>query len=201
MNKKSTKLLALGLCGIIGISNVGCSSIGKKEAKKNTEASLEDANIKDIRTVKVNQDQAMLRFTTQNKAGSISSLVLGQKDKNYIYTIDGIDKKGQNIIMKVDAKTSKVISNEIVGPASPEKKADVLNFAIIKDTKSALKAAFKKVDMDVYNQVDSYKLMYTNKKNTYKFIFSNGETEKEKIKVKTVLVNAENLKVIEEEKK
>ena len=99
MNNKNKKILALGLCSIMCITNVGCSSLGKKESKKKVETNVDLSNIKDIRTVKVNQDQAMLRFTTQNKAGSISSLILKEKDGKYIYSIDGIDKKGQGIIM------------------------------------------------------------------------------------------------------
>ena len=84
MNNKNKKILALGLCSIMCITNVGCSSLGKKESKKKVETNVDLSNIKDIRTVKVNQDQAMLRFTTQNKAGSISSLILKEKDGKYI---------------------------------------------------------------------------------------------------------------------
>src|SRR3712207_6589915 len=118
MNRKNTKLLALGLCTIICVSNVGCSNISKNKTKKNIESDVAITDIKDVRTVKVNQDQAMLRFTTQNRAGSISSLVLEERDGNYIYIIDGLDKKGQNIVMTVDSKTSKVIESKPVGQAS-----------------------------------------------------------------------------------
>lgn len=199
MNNKNKKILALGLCSIMCITNVGCSSLGKKESKKKVETNVDLSNIKDIRTVKVNQDQAMLRFTTQNKAGSISSLILKEKDGKYIYSIDGIDKKGQGIIMTVDAKTSDVISSKPIVAASAEKKVNVLNFSIIKDLKLAIQAAFKNVDRDVYSQIDSYKLMYANNKNIYKFTFSNGETEKEKSKKKTVYIDASSLKAIGKE--
>jgi len=196
MNRKNTKILALSLCGAICISNVGCSNISKDETKKNVESNTDITNIKDIRTVKVNQDQAMLRFTTQNKAGSISSISLEEKDGNYIYIIDGIDKKGQNIVMTVDSNTSKVVESTPVGPASQEKKSNVLNFTIVKDLKSAIKEAFKKSGEDTYDQIDSYKLMYANNKNIYKLNLSNGETEKDKAKNKIVYVDASDLKLI-----
>lgn len=63
----------------------------------------------------------------------------------------------------------------------------------------AIQAAFKNVDRDVYSQIDSYKLMYANNKNIYKFTFSNGETEKEKSKKKTVYIDASSLKAIGKE--
>ena len=101
--------------------------------------------------------------------------------------------------MTVDAKTSDVISSKPIVAASAEKKANVLNFSIIKDLKLAIQAAFKNVDRDVYSQIDSYKLMYANNKNIYKFTFSNGETEKEKSKKKTVYIDASSLKAIGKE--
>jgi|SRR3712207_4010374 len=195
MNRKNTKLLALGLCTIICVSNVGCSNISKNKTKKNIESDVAITDIKDVRTVKVNQDQAMLRFTTQNRAGSISSLVLEERDGNYIYIIDGLDKKGQNIVMTVDSKTSKVIESKPVGQASQEKKSNVLNFTIVKDIKLAIKEALKKSEK-TYDQVDSYKLMYSNNKNIYKFNLSNGETEKDKVKNKVIYMDASDLKII-----
>ena len=195
------KLLALSMCSILALSLAGC---GDKNADGggNHQASGPSL-VNELKSEKlIGLQAALLKFTTAEKAGSVSSVSLEEKEvpvktdkqeesqeakteKKYIYTLEVISKKGVSQTMTIDAKTGTVLGKTDNGPASAEMKSNLLGFVTLMDVDEAAQAATK-ASTKKYTQVLSYKLFAKNGKNVFSFKLSGGDAQNSE----TVLVDA-----------
>ncbi|WP_101772454.1 PepSY domain-containing protein [Peptostreptococcus faecalis] len=167
----------LSICLILGLSSVGCSNSSSSKNASNKE-SIE--SVSDIRNMKfVTQQQAILRLTTSEKASSVYSITLSEVESKYIYSIDGLTKKGEKILMTVDAKSGDVIKKEIKGAASAEEKKNFIDFVPVLDVDKAGSKAIS-LSKEDYNHILSYTLYANNGKNIYKFTLGNPENSSSK---------------------
>lgn len=195
------KLLALSMCSILAISLAGC---GDKNANGsgNHQASRPSL-VNELKSEKlIGLQAALLKFTTAEKAGSVSSVSLEEKEvpvktdkqeesqeakteKKYIYTLEVISKKGVSQTMTIDAKTGTVLGKTDNGPASAEMKSNLLGFVTLMDVDEAAQVATK-ASTKKYTQVLSYQLFAKNGKNVFSFKLYGGDAKNSE----TILVDA-----------
>ncbi|MDY6232840.1 PepSY domain-containing protein [Peptostreptococcus porci] len=169
-NKISNKAIIFTVCLLIGGSLMGCSSNNTEEKEANT-PKLE--NFMDVRTAKIiSMQSAMLKFTTENKAGSICSVKLEPVNGKYVYTIDAISKKKKNVILTIDASTGKITNTEEAA-LDISKKRNLIDFVPVLDLDKAAKFAISKSKNENV-QVVSYKLYSKNGLNLYEFELADG---------------------------
>lgn len=197
--KIEKKLLTLSICSILALSLAGCGSkITGGDENKATVPSL----VNELKSDKlIGLQAAMLKFTTAEKAGSISSVSLEEKEipvknekqdeaeeakteKKYIYTLEVISKKGLSQTMTIDAKTGDILSKTENGPASADLKANLLDFVPVIDVDEAAQAAVK-TSTKKYTSVLSYKLFAKNGKNVFSFKLYDGDAKN----AETVLID------------
>lgn len=203
------KLLALSMCSILALSLAGC---GDKNADGggNHQASGPSL-VNELKSEKlIGLQAALLKFTTAEKAGSVSSVSLEEKEvpvktdkqeesqeakteKKYIYTLEVISKKGVSQTMTIDAKTGTVLGKTDNGPASAEVKSNLLGFVTLMDVDEAAQVATK-ASTKKYTQVLSYKLFAKNGKNVFSFKLYGGDAKNSE----TVLVDATTGKTLTE---
>lgn len=205
--KNNKKIIAIALCAFIGLSSIGCSKLTGGDSK-----TIETKNIIDVRTAKIiNQQQTILKFTTENKAGSIHSIKLEPENGKYFYTMDAIAKTGENFLILVDGETGEITKKESKGMATADKKANLIGFVPVMDVDKAAKSAIS-ASKNKFEQIISYKLFNSDKMNIYKFVLGddienldeiNSESESKddkNAKVETIYVNADNGDILETEK-
>ena len=195
------KLLALSMCSILALSLAGC---GDKNANGsgNHQASGPSL-VNELKSEKlIGLQAALLKFTTAEKAGSVSSVSLEEKEvpvktdkqeesqkakteKKYIYTLEVISKKGVSQTMTIDAKTGTVLGKTDNGPASAEMKSNLLGFVTLMDVDEAAQVATK-ASAKNYTQVLSYQLFAKNGKNVFSFKLYGGDAKNSE----TILVDA-----------
>lgn len=195
------KLLALSMCSILALSLAGC---GDKNANGsgNHQASGPSL-VNELKSEKlIGLQAALLKFTTTEKAGSVSSVSLEEKEvpvktdkqeesqkakteKKYIYTLEVISKKGVSQTMTIDAKTGTVLGKTDNGPASAEMKSNLLGFVTLMDVDEAAQVATK-ASTKKYTQVLSYQLFAKNGKNVFSFKLYGGDAKNSE----TILVDA-----------
>ena len=204
--KIEKKLLTLSICSILALSLAGCGSkITGGDENKATVPSL----VNELKSDKlIGLQAAMLKFTTAEKAGSISSVSLEEKEipvknekqdeaeeakteKKYIYTLEVISKKGLSQTMTIDAKTGDILSKTENGPASADLKANLLDFVPVIDVDEAAQLAAKASTKN-YTQVLSYQLFAKNGKNVFSFKLYDGDAKN----AETVLVDAISGKIL-----
>lgn len=197
--KIEKKLLTLSICSILALSLAGCGSkITGGDENKATVPSL----VNELKSDKlIGLQAAMLKFTTAEKAGSISSVSLEEKEipvknekqdeaeeakteKKYIYTLEVISKKGLSQTMTIDAKTGDILSKTENGPASADLKSNLLDFVPVMDVDEAAQAAAK-ASTKKYTQVLSYKLFAKNGMNVFSFKLYDGDVKN----AETVLID------------
>ena len=197
--KIEKKLLTLSICSILALSLAGCGSkITGGDENKATVPSL----VNELKSDKlIGLQAAMLKFTTAEKAGSISSVSLEEKEipvknekqdeaeeakteKKYIYTLEVISKKGLSQTMTIDAKTGDILSKTENGPASADLKANLLDFVPVMDVDEAAQLAAKASTKN-YTQVLSYQLFAKNGKNVFSFKLYDGDAKN----AETVLID------------
>ena len=204
--KIEKKLLTLSICSILALSLAGCGSkITGGDENKATVPSL----VNELKSDKlIGLQAAMLKFTTAEKAGSISSVSLEEKEipvknekqdeaeeakteKKYIYTLEVISKKGLSQTMTIDAKTGDILSKTENGPASADLKANLLDFVPVIDVDEAAQAAVKASTKN-YTSVLSYKLFAKNGKNVFSFKLYDGDVKN----TETVLIDGATGKIL-----
>lgn len=204
--KIEKKLLTLSICSILALSLAGCGSkITGGDENKVTVPSL----VNELKSDKlIGLQAAMLKFTTAEKAGSISSVSLEEKEipvknekqdeaeeakteKKYIYTLEVISKKGLSQTMTIDAKTGDILSKTENGPASADLKANLLDFVPVMDVDDAAQLAAK-ASTKKYTQVLSYKLFAKNGMNVFSFKLYDGDAKN----AETILVDATTGKIL-----
>lgn len=191
---KTKKTLSILLAATLATSVVGCTDKEKKKAEEK-----EVKPLIDVRTEKIiGIEQAMLRFTTENKAGSLRSVELKKVDGKYQYIIEGFTKKGLEQTWIIDATNSGVISKTDKGQVPEEFKSSVLSFLPIMDIDKAGKLAnqFSKKKLV---EITSYKLYAEGNQNIYKFELGGTDDKGEKV-TETVLINAITGKLVEPKK-
>lgn len=201
IKKLNKKLLVLSLSAIFVLPLVGCSDkgTGSGDEQKTTGPSL----VNELKSEKlIGLQAALLKFTTVEKAGSIASVSLEEKEvavkndnksdskdakteKKYLYTLEVISKKGISQTMTIDAKTGLVINTSEKGPASAEEKSNLLNFVPVMDVDKAAQKAIRASTKE-YSQVLSYKLFAKNGKTIFSFKLYNGDSKN----TETILVDA-----------
>ncbi|MEG0250479.1 MAG: PepSY domain-containing protein [Peptostreptococcus sp.] len=185
-SRKFKKGMILSACFVMLFSAVGCGS-DKSESSKNNKTKAE--NILDVRTADiVGQQQAILRFTTDHKAGSIISIELKPSQDKYTYTVNAVDKKGIESIMTIDAKTSNVLKKEEKGPIDKNNAPGYIDFTPVLDVDKAAKHATSFASNKDMDQITAYKLYNDGSKNVYQFTLTDGAIEK--AKTEKVLVDA-----------
>ena len=207
MKKNIKRGLILSSCVLMCLSAVGCGSgKDKKSDKKNVETS---ENIMDVRTAKIiNQQQAILKFTTDNKAGSVVSIELVPSGDNYTYTLDAVNKKGVEFIYTIDAKSGNISKKEEKGPIDKANAPEYIDFVPVLDIDKAGKAAVQLAENPDANQILAYKLFSDGGKNIYQITLTDGG-EGEAAKNEKILIDAvtgkklteEDIKKAEENKK
>ena len=204
--KIEKKLLTLSICSILALSLAGCGSkITGGDENKATVPSL----VNELKSDKlIGLQAAMLKFTTAEKAGSISSVSLEEKEipvknekqdeaeeakteKKYIYTLEVISKKGLSQTMTIDAKTGDILSKTENGPASADIKANLLDFVPVMDVDEAAQLAAKASTKN-YTQVLSYKLFAKNGMNVFSFKLYDGDVKN----TETVLIDGATGKIL-----
>lgn len=193
--KLNKKLAVISFCGLVAISSVGCA---KKTAQDEPVKKLID-----VRTAGLISDQeAILNFTTKNSNSSIMSVELSQNDKSeFVYTVNAIKKDGKKYIMKVDAKSGKVISEKEKGTATDLEKKNLISFVPVMDVVKAGKLATK-ASKQGFIQIKSYKLYADGEKNIYDFSFcddsqdENKSDDNKKPTVEHILIDAITGKII-----
>lgn len=188
MKKNIKKGLIISSCLLMCFSAVGC---GKKNVNTNKENNKNTENIMDVRTAKiVNQQQAILQFTTANKAGSVISIELVPSNKKkYTYTLDVVDKKGVEYIYTIDAKSGNVSNKEEKGTIDKANQPEYIDFVPVLDIEKAGKAAIHLAKNPDFNQVLSYKLYSDGGKNIYQITLTNGD-EGDSAKTEKILIDA-----------
>lgn len=182
------KLAILSLCLGLGLSFVGCGakSTSDTDAKNQSEKAHSDIRTPNL----INQQQAILKFTTAESAGTVLSVDLSKSNGKYVYTVDAATKKGINQILKIDAKTGNIINEENKGNIDREKLLNSIDFSPVMDVSEALTKAFNSLKDKSFDEVLSYKLYGLNKTNIYKFTLGNGETKNDKPVTTEVYLNA-----------
>ena len=189
------KLLALSMCSILALSLAGC---GSKNADGGKEQQASGPSlVTELKSEKlIGLQAALLKFTTAEKAGSVSSVSLEEKEvpvktdkqeesqeakteKKYIYTLEVISKKGVSQTMTIDAKTGTVLGKTDNGPASAEMKSNLLGFVTLMDVDEAAQVATK-ASTKKYTQVLSYQLFAKNGKNVFSFKLYGGDAKNSK---------------------
>ena len=169
----------------------------------------------DVRTAKIiNQQQAILQFTTANKAGSVISVELVPSKDSYIYTLDAVDKKGIEHIYTIDAKSGNISKKEEKGPIDKANPPEYIDFVPVLDIQKAGKAAIQIANNPDLNQVLAYKLYSDGGKNIYQITLTDGgegdSAKNEKVLIDGIsgkklteeeIKNAENTKKEEDAKK
>lgn len=194
INRNIKRGLILSSCVLMCLTAVGCSS-GKKSdsSKKNVET-----QVSDIRTAKIiNQQQAILNFTTKNKAGSVVSIKLVPSGDSYTYTLIAVDKKGIEHIYTIDAKSGKVVKTEDKGPIDKANPPQYIDFVPVIDIDKAGKNALKFAKDKDMIEIVSYKLYSDGGKNIYLITLSNGE-EGDSKKTEKIMIDAFTGKVLTE---
>lgn len=197
MKKNIKKGLILSSCMLMCLSAVGCgSNKDQKSDKKNVETS---ENIMDVRTAKIiNQQQAILQFTTANKAGSVISVELVPSKDSYIYTLDAVDKKGIEHIYTIDAKSGNISKKEEKGPIDKANPPEYIDFVPVLDIQKSGKAAIQIASNPDLNQVLAYKLYSDGGKNIYQITLTDGG-EGDSAKNEKVLIDGISGKKLTEE--
>lgn len=203
------KLLALSMCSILALSLAGCGD--KNASGDGNHQASGPSLVNELKSEKlIGLQAALLKFTTAEKAGSVSSVSLEEKEvpvktdkqeesqeakteKKYIYTLEVISKKGVSQTMTIDAKTGTVLGKTDNGPASAEMKSNLLGFVTLMDVDDAAQAATK-ASTKKYTQVLSYKLFAKNGKNVFSFKLYGGDAKNSE----TVLVDATTGKTLTE---
>lgn len=198
--KIEKKLLVFSMCSILALSLVGCGSKNAGDGDKNKASGPSLVN--ELKSEKlIGLQAALLKFTTAEKAGSVASVSLEEKDipiktekkdeaeeakteKKYIYTLEVISKKGLSQTMTIDAKTGDILSKTENGPASADLKANLLDFVPVMDVDEAAQLATKASTKN-YTQVLSYKLFAKNGKNVFSFNLYDGDVKN----TETVLID------------
>lgn len=200
--KIGKNLLALSMCSILAVSLVGCGN--KKSGSSNEQEPTGPSLVNELKSEKlIGLQAALLKFTTVEKAGSVASVSLGEKEipvksddskddkqkdqteKKYIYTLDVISKKGISQVLTIDAQTGDILRKTENGPASAEAKANLLDFVPVMDVDKAASAAAK-ASSKKYSQVLSYRLFAKNGKNVFSFKLYDGDVKN----TETVMVDA-----------
>ena len=205
--KIEKKLLVFSMCSILALSLVGCGSKNAGDGDKNKASGPSLGN--ELKSEKlIGLQAALLKFTTAEKAGSVASVSLEEKDipvktekkdeaeeakteKKYIYTLEVISKKGLSQTMTIDAKTGDILSKTENGPASADLKANLLDFVPVMDVDEAAQLAAKASTKN-YTQVLSYKLFAKNGMNVFSFKLYDGDVKN----TETVLVDAISGKIL-----
>ena len=205
--KIEKKLLVFSMCSILALSLVGCGSKNAGDGDKNKASGPSLVN--ELKSEKlIGLQAALLKFTTAEKAGSVASVSLEEKDipvktekkdeaeeakteKKYIYTLEVISKKGLSQTMTIDAKTGDILSKTENGPASADLKANLLDFVPVMDVDEAAQLAAKASTKN-YTQVLSYKLFAKNGMNVFSFKLYDGDVKN----TETVLVDAISGKIL-----
>lgn len=205
--KIEKKLLVFSMCSILAVSLVGCGSKNAGDGDKNKASGPSLVN--ELKSEKlIGLQAALLKFTTAEKAGSVASVSLEEKDipvktekkdeaeeakteKKYIYTLEVISKKGLSQTMTIDAKTGDILSKTENGPASADLKANLLDFVPVMDVDEAAQLAAKASTKN-YTQVLSYKLFAKNGMNVFSFKLYDGDVKN----TETVLVDAISGKIL-----
>lgn len=205
--KIEKKLLVFSMCSILAVSLVGCGSKNAGDGDKNKASGPSLVN--ELKSEKlIGLQAALLKFTTAEKAGSVASVSLEEKEipiktekqdeaeeakteKKYIYTLEVISKKGLSQTMTIDAKTGDILSKTENGPASADLKANLLDFVPVMDVDEAAQLAAKASTKD-YTQVLSYKLFAKNGMNVFSFKLYDGDAKN----AETVLVDAISGKIL-----
>lgn len=195
------------MCSILAVSLVGCGSKNAGDGDKNKASGPSLVN--ELKSEKlIGLQAALLKFTTAEKAGSVASVSLEEKEipiktekqdeaeeakteKKYIYTLEVISKKGLSQTMTIDAKTGDILSKTENGPASADLKANLLDFVPVMDVDEAAQLAAKASTKD-YTQVLSYKLFAKNGMNVFSFKLYDGDAKN----AETVLVDAISGKIL-----
>ena len=186
VSRKLKKGMLISSCFVMLFSTVACEN-NKSETSKNDKAKSE--NILDVRTADiVGQQQAILRFTTDNKAGSVVSIQLNPSENKYIYTLDAVDKKGVESVMTIDAKTSNILKKEEKGPIDKNNMPGYIDFTPVLDVNRAAKHAVNFSSNKDLDQILSYKLYNDTSKNIYEFTLTDGAIEDPK--TEKVLIDA-----------
>lgn len=182
------KIALATLCLGLGFSTVACDvkSSSKSDTKKQKEIVYDDIRTPNL----INQQQAILKFTTAESAGSILSVDLSKSEGKYIYTVDAATKKGINQVLTIDAKTGNIIKKEDKGNIAREKILNSIDFSPVMDVTDALKKVFASIEDKSFDEAISYKLYYINKTNIYKFTLGNGNTKDDKPVTTEVYLNA-----------
>lgn len=189
LNKIAKSVAALSLCMLVAFPLVACS--GDKNSQKEV-STTELKNFLDVRTAKIiNLQSAILKFTTENKAGSISSVKLEPVDGKYIYTVDALTKKNQNVILTIDASTGNITNTEDKGVADTEKKLNLIDFVPVLDVDKAAKYAVAKSKNNNI-QVLSYKLYSKGSINIYEFELSDGSSNGKQTSAENSSENKDN---------
>ena len=195
------------MCSILAISLVGCGSKNAGDGDKNKASGPSLVN--ELKSEKlIGLQAALLKFTTTEKAGSVASVSLEEKEipvktekqdeaeeakteKKYIYTLEVISKKGLSQTMTIDAKTGDILTKTENGPASADLKANLLDFVPVMDVDEAAQLAAKASTKN-YTQVLSYKLFAKNGMNVFSFKLYDGDAKN----AETVLVDAISGKIL-----
>ena len=174
ISRKIRKGLVLSACVAMCFAAVGCGSDKNKNGSKNGNANISE-NVMDIRTAKIiNQQQAILKFTTANKAGSVVSIELVPSGDSYVYTLIAVDKKGVEHIYTIDAKDGKTTKTEDKGPIDKANPPEYIDFVPVLDIKKAGNAAVGFASNPDANQILAYKLYAIGGKNVYEFTLTDG---------------------------
>lgn len=205
--KIEKKLLALTMCSILALSLAGCGSKNAGDGDKNKASGPSLVN--ELKSEKlIGLQAALLKFTTAEKAGSVASVSLEEKEipvktekqdeaeeakteKKYIYTLKVISKKGLSQTMTIDAKTGDILTKTENGTASADLKANLLDFVPVMDVDEAAQLAAKASTKN-YTQVLSYQLFAKNGKNVFSFKLYDGDAKN----AETVLVDAISGKIL-----
>ena len=205
--KIEKKLLALTMCSILALSLAGCGSKNAGDGDKNKASGPSLVN--ELKSEKlIGLQAALLKFTTAEKAGSVASVSLEEKEipvktekqdeaeeakteKKYIYTLEVISKKGLSQTMTIDAKTGDILNKTENGLASADLKANLLDFVPVMDVDEAAQLAAKASTKN-YTQVLSYQLFAKNGKNVFSFKLYDGDAKN----AETVLVDAISGKIL-----
>ena len=189
ISKKIRKGLVVSACLAMCLTAAGCSmNNNKSDSKKNNAENNE--NINDIRTAKIiNQQQAILKFTTVNKAGSVVSIKLAPSSgDNYIYTLIAVDKKGIEYIYTIDAKSGNITKTVDKGPIDKANPPEYIDFVPVLNVKKAGEAAVNSASNPDFNEILSYKLYAIGGKNVYEFTLTDGAADSPK--TEKVYINA-----------
>ena len=205
--KIEKKLLVFSMCSILALSLVGCGSKNAGGGDKNKASGPSLVN--ELKSEKlIGLQAALLKFTSAEKAGSVASVSLEEKEipvknekqdeaeeakteKKYIYTLEVISKKGLSQTMTIDAKTGDILTKTENGPASADLKANLLDFVPVMDVDEAAQLAAKASTKN-YTQVLSYQLFAKNGKNVFSFKLYDGDAKN----AETVLVDAISGKIL-----